>query len=500
MYLLIDHKDPKEIRVASLDAHGKLDSLSIEMAIKKQIKGNIYLARIVHVEKALGAAFLDFGEDKNGFLPFRELEKLLPNHKINDRLVGKTLLVQVVKEVRQQKGAALTTNLSLAGRYCILLLHNEDLESSVSRKIKSQAERKRLKEIVSKIRIPENMNLIIRTAGENQTVTDIKRDIKYLLRLRHEIKEKTSKSKAPCLVYEEGNVLKKAIRDLYTKDIKKILIQGKSAYQKTKHFMRSFIPSHAHKVKEYTEREPLFSKFNVDPQIEELLKPEIALPSGGNIVIHPTEALVAIDINSSTSTQEEDSEATAFNTNKEACYEIAKQIKLRELSGIFVVDFIDMDKEENKQKIQQILKTELKKDKAKINVGKISNFSIIEFTRQRMKPNISEYFMETCPYCSSYGSIRTKESMASYIIHSIEKLAFKEHVDAIAITTSPEIANFILNNYRKNLTSIEEKYKVKIMILSDINLPISQYKTDISQTTVQNQDPVKKKKRHISEA
>jgi ribonuclease E len=376
------------------------------------------------------------------------------------------VLIQVVKEERGTKGAALTTYLSLAGRYTVLM-PNTASGGGISRKITVPADRKRLKEIAQELEVPEGMGLIIRTAGASRTKAEIKRDFEYLLRLWENVRDLTLKSTAPCLVYEEGDLIKRSIRDLYNKDIDEILVAGEEAHREAKEFMRMLMPSHAKNVQLYKEPEPLFIKYEVERQLNQMFSPVVTLRSGGYIVLNQTEALVAIDVNSGRATREYSIEDTALKTNLEASEEVARQVRLRDLAGLIVIDYIDMDERRNNRAVERKLKEALRHDRARIQVGHISHFGLMEMSRQRLRQGVVEVSTMPCPVCQGVGHIRSTESVALMILRSIEDHLRTQGPANITTSTSPEAALYILNHKRAYLHDIEARYRVTIVIQAD---------------------------------
>ena len=380
------------------------------------------------------------------------------------------MLVQVAKEERGIKGAALTTYLSLAGRYCVLM-PNTSRGGGVSRKIASIPDRRRLKEILEELEIPEGMGVIVRTAGAERSKAEIKRDYEYLLRLWNEIRDLTLKSTAPALIYEEGNLIKRSIRDLYTRDIDEVLVEGEEGYKTAKAFMRTLMPSHAKRVQPY--RDPqigLFHRFQIESQIDAIHSPVAQLRSGGYVVINQTEALVAIDVNSGRSTRERNIEETALRTNLEAAEEIARQLRLRDLAGLIVIDFIDMEEHRNQGAVERRLKEALKNDRARIQVGRISPFGLLEMSRQRLRPSLAEASTLPCPHCGGTGLIRSVESTALYVLRSIEEEGIRRRSAEICVYVPINVALYILNQKRESLNEIEARYGVRVMIAQDDSL------------------------------
>jgi ribonuclease E len=384
------------------------------------------------------------------------------------------ILVQVVKEERGNKGAALTTYLSLAGRYTVLM-PNTARGGGISRKITNPTDRKRLREIAGELEVPEGMGLIIRTAGAQRTKTEIKRDYDYLLRLWENVRDLTLKSTAPALVYEEGSLIKRSIRDLYNKDIDEVLVAGDDAYREAKDFMRMLMPSHAKNVKPYKEPEPVFIRHQVERQLAAMFSPQVVLKSGGYIVINQTEALVSIDVNSGKATREHNIEDTALKTNLEAAEEIARQLRLRDLAGLIVIDFIDMDERRNNRLVERRLKEALRNDRARIQVGRISHFGLLEMSRQRLRTGVLEGSTKPCPMCQGTGMVRSVESVALDILRSIEDRLITDGVVPLVATTAVDVALYILNQKRSHLNDIQQRYRVPIMVTADEDMHISQF-------------------------
>ncbi len=376
------------------------------------------------------------------------------------------MLVQVVKEERGSKGAALTTYLSLAGRYSVLM-PNTARGGGISRKITSLEDRSRLKEIAQELEVPEGMGVILRTAGASRTKAEIKRDFEYLLRLWETVRDLTLKSTAPKLVYEEGSLVKRSIRDLYSKDIDEITVAGSEAYQEAKDFMRMLMPSHAKNVRPYTETQPLLSRYGVENQLDAMFSPVVQLRSGGYIVINQAEALVAIDVNSGRATREHHIEDTALKTNLEAADEIARQLRLRDLAGLIVIDFIDMDEKRNNRAVERRLKECLKQDRARIQVGRISHFGLLEMSRQRIRASVLESSTEKCPYCGGSGHVRSVSSLALQVLRALEEQLMRGATHNLIARTRPDVALYVLNQKRAHLRSLEERFAITITISAD---------------------------------
>ncbi|MBR3193940.1 Rne/Rng family ribonuclease, partial [Bosea sp. (in: a-proteobacteria)] len=384
------------------------------------------------------------------------------------------ILVQVVKEERGNKGAALTTYLSLAGRYSVLM-PNTGKGGGISRKITNAEDRKRLKEIAQELEVPEGMGIILRTAGASRTKPEIRRDYEYLMRMWESVRELTLGSVAPALVYEEGNLVKRSIRDLYNKDIDEVHVAGESAYREAKDFMRMLMPSHAKSVKPYREQTPLFAAFGVESQLDAMFSNTVTLKSGGYIVINQTEALVAIDINSGRSTREHNIEDTALKTNLEAAEEISRQLRLRDLAGLIVIDFIDMEENRNNRAVEKKLKECLKNDRARIQVGRISAFGLLEMSRQRIRTGVLESSSVPCPHCAGAGLVRSTPSIALQILRALEEALIKSASHNLEVRTRPEVALYVLNQKRAHLRDLEERFNITITVSADAALLGTRY-------------------------
>jgi ribonuclease E len=414
-------------------------------------------------------------EDALEELPERTRRRRGRPYKIQEVIRRRQIiLVQVVKEERGNKGAALTTYLSLAGRYTVLM-PNTARGGGISRKITQPTDRKRLREIAGELEVPEGMGLIIRTAGAQRTKTEIKRDYDYLLRLWENVRDLTLKSTAPALVYEEGSLIKRSIRDLYNKDIDEVLVAGDDAYREAKDFMRMLMPSHAKNVKPYKEPEPVFIRYQVERQLAAMFSPQVVLRSGGYIVINQTEALVSIDVNSGKATREHSIEDTALKTNLEAAEEIARQLRLRDLAGLIVIDFIDMDERRNSRLVERRLKESLRNDRARIQVGRISHFGLLEMSRQRLRTGMLEGSTKPCPMCQGTGMVRSVESVALDILRSIEDRLITDGIIPLVATTAVEVALYILNQKRSHLKDIEARYNIPITVNADEDMHVSQF-------------------------
>ncbi|TCM22304.1 ribonuclease E [Novosphingobium sp. PhB165] len=582
--MLIDARHPEETRVAVLKGN-RIEEFDFESADRKQIKGNIYLAKVTRVEPSLQAAFVDFGGNRHGFLAFSEIhpdyyqipkedrEALLAEeaahaeeeaalrasegddedeeggegyddggltevdtsekdhvatiedgnvengfetadedaaedeggensnrgrrgrgrrqggrnsgrskeaddlrakrmalrrrYKIQDVIQRRqVLLVQVVKEERGNKGAALTTYLSLAGRYCVLM-PNSSHGGGISRKISSASDRKRLKSIIAEMALPRSMGCIVRTAGLQRTKTEIKRDFDYLARLWDELREQTMRSAAPALIHSDSDLIKRAIRDIYNRDIEEVIVEGEEGYRAAKDFMKLLMPSHGRKVKPYADPVPLFQRFGAEDQLTAMYDPVVQLRSGGYIVINPTEALVSIDINSGRATKEHGIEQTAVATNLEAAQEIARQLRLRDMAGLVVIDFIDMEYGSNVRKVEKAMKEALKNDRARIQVGRISSFGLMEMSRQRLRTGVLEATTRSCPHCDGTGLVRTASSAGLSALRLIEDEAAKGKGIVVSLFASTEAAIYLLNAKRTDLADIEDRYGVTVEVIPE---------------------------------
>jgi ribonuclease E len=537
--MLIDASHPEETRVVVLSGN-QVEDFDVEVESRRQLKGNVYLAKVTRVEPSLQAAFVEYGGNRHGFLAFSEIhpdyyqipvadrETLIAEeedaqlaakeaeeadeshngdvaveevgggedaiddaesvrrpvvdrrrYKIQEVIKRRQiLLIQVVKEERGNKGAALTTYLSLAGRYCVLM-PNTARGGGISRKIASGQDRKRLKSILADLSIPDGMAVIVRTAGDKRTKAEIKRDYEYLIRLWEQIRQKTLESIAPSLIHEEGNLIKRSIRDIYTKDIEEVVIHGEEGYRVAKDFMKLMMPSHAKRVQPYKEENiPLLQRYQVESQIDSMHHPEVTLKSGGYIVINSTEALVAVDVNSGKSTRERNIEETAYKTNLEAADEVARQLRLRDLAGLIVIDFIDMENNRNQNKVERALKDAMRKDRARIQIGRISPFGLLEMSRQRLRPSLQEIHSEPCPHCVGTGIRRSADTTALQILRVIEEEAMRKRNNEITMHVPTEVALYILNQKRDLLTKIEADFDVKVFLLNDDTLIPPDYRMD----------------------
>src|SRR5436190_2523600 len=561
MRMLIDARHPEETRVVVAKGN-RIEEFDFESAEHKQLKGNIYLAKVTRVEPSLQAAFVDYGGNRHGFLAFSEIhpdyyqipkedreallreeaehaaeeerlrsaeyesggddgdsvvevddepmsaqsidgidvaeeiegdedeegaqppeeaeggsdesaaetlrrkrQNLRRRYKIQDVIRRRqVLLVQVVKEERGNKGAALTTYLSLAGRYCVLM-PNTSHGGGISRKISNGADRKRLKSIISDLKLPSTMGLIVRTAGLSRTKVEIKRDFDYLARLWDEVRERTLGSSAPALIYRDSDLIKRAIRDLYHREIDEVIVEGDEGYKAARGFMKLLMPSHVRRVKQYVDPVPVFQRYGVEDQLTAMYQPVVQLKSGGYLVINPTEALVSIDINSGRSTREHNIEQTATNTNLEAAQEIARQLRLRDMAGLIVIDFIDMEQSSHVRKVEKAMKEALKNDRARIQVGRISSFGLMEMSRQRLRTGVLEASTKACPHCEGTGLMRTASSAGLSALRIIEDEAARGRGDRITLRAGREAAIYVLNKKRAELAEIEDRYGVTVEVV-----------------------------------
>ena len=526
--ILIDARQTEETRVVLLSGT-RIDDFDYETENRKQLKGNVYLARVTRVEPSLQAAFVEYGGNRQGFLAFSEIhpdyyripiedrealieaegaspddeaddapddgtpetvggesaededirpKRQIKKYKIQEVISRKQImLVQVVKEERGNKGAALTTYLSLAGRYCVLMPNNSR-GGGVSRKITNPADRKRLKTVVGGLDIAKGMAVIVRTAGAKRTKTEIARDYAYLSKLWDEIRNRTLESQAPCLIHEEGDLIKRSIRDMYTSEVDEVLVEGEDAYKTARNQMKMLIPSHVKNVKKFAESQPIFQHFNVESQMDTIQSPQVTLKSGGYLVINQTEALVAVDVNSGKSTRERNIEETALKTNLEAAEELARQLRLRDMSGLIVVDFIDMEDSRNQHAVERRMKDAMRNDRARVQIGSISHFGLLEMSRQRLRLSINESISNLCPHCEGTGRIRSIDTAAMQVLRSIEDEAQKGKMDVLHITVHRDIALFILNHKRASLADFESRFGLTIILHSDDSLIAPEYRVE----------------------
>ncbi|MFN3415267.1 MAG: ribonuclease E/G [Caldimonas sp.] len=481
--MLINATQQEERRLAIVDGQKLLD-FETEIEGREQRKGNIYKAVVTRVEPSLEACFVDYGEDRHGFLPFKEISRQyfkegvdVRNAKIADVIKeGQELLVQVEKEERGNKGAALTTFISLAGRY-LVLMPNNPRGGGVSRRIEGE-DREELKEALDQLEYPKGMSLIARTAGIGRSVAELQWDLNYMLKLWAAIDEAAQAGKGAFLIYQESSLVIRAIRDYFTADIGEILIDTDDIYEQAHQFMNHVMPEMAHRVKRYRDDAPLFSRFQIEHQIETAFSRTVNLPSGGAIVIDHTEALVSIDVNSARATRGSDIEETATRTNLEAADEIARQMRLRDLGGLIVVDFIDMEESKNRREVEQRLRDAVRPDRARVQLSSISKFGLLELSRQRLRPALSEGSHITCPRCNGTGHIRDTESSALQILRMVQEEAMKENTAAVHVQVPVEVTSFLLNEKRTEITKIELKQRVTVILVPNKHLETPNYKLE----------------------
>ncbi|NVK41261.1 MAG: ribonuclease E, partial [Oceanospirillaceae bacterium] len=479
--MLINATQPEELRVALVDGQ-RLYDLDIESASREQKKANIYKGKITRVEPSLEAAFVDYGAERHGFLPMKEISREYfykqpekggrPN--IKDVLKeGTEVIVQVEKEERGNKGAALTTFISLAGRY-LVLMPNNPRAGGISRRIEGD-ERSQLKEALAGVEVPDKMGIIIRTAGVGRSSEELQWDLNYLVTMWEAITEASGKRNAPFLIYQESNVVIRAVRDYLRNDIGEVLIDAENVYEEAKQFVRHVMPSYESKVKLYNDQTPLFNRYQIETQIETAFEREVSLPSGGSIVIDPTEALVSIDINSARATRGGDIEETALHTNLEAAEEIARQLRLRDIGGLVVIDFIDMTPIKNQRAVEDKLADALKLDRARVQMGRISRFGLLEMSRQRLRPSLAESRGTVCPRCNGQGTIRDTESLALSILRLIEEESAKDRTAQIRAILPVTAATYLLNEKRHEVHAIELRHRVRVVIVPNPNMETPHY-------------------------
>ncbi|MBQ0958388.1 Rne/Rng family ribonuclease [Ideonella sp. 4Y11] len=481
--MLINATQPEERRLAIVDGQKLLD-FETEIEGREQRKGNIYKAVVTRVEPSLEACFVDYGEDRHGFLPFKEISKQyfkegasVRDARIQDVISnGQELLVQVEKEERGNKGAALTTFVSLAGRY-LVLMPNNPRGGGVSRRIEGE-QREELKENLDQLEYPKGMSLIARTAGIGRSAAELQWDLNYMLKLWDAIDGASKAGKGAFLIYQESSLVIRAIRDYFSADIGEILIDTDDIYDQAQQFMNHVMPESAHRVKRYRDDAPLFSRFQIEHQIETAFSRTVNLPSGGAIVIDHTEALVAVDVNSARATRGGDIEETATRTNLEAADEIARQCRLRDLGGLIVVDFIDMEESKNRRDVEQRLRDALRQDRARVQFSSISKFGLLELSRQRLRPALSEGSHITCPRCNGTGHIRDTESSALQILRIIQEESMKENTAAVHVQVPVEVTSFLLNEKRTEITKIELKQRTTVLLVPNKHLETPNYKLE----------------------
>jgi len=483
--MLINATQPEELRVATVDGQ-LLYNLDIESPGREQKKANIYKGVVTRVEPSLEAAFVDYGAERHGFLPLKEISRAYfepdtakPGSRISIKEVlkeGREVVVQIDKEERGNKGAALTTFISLAGRY-LVLMPNNPRAGGVSRRIEGQ-DRSDLRDIMSQLQIPEDMGLIVRTAGVGKNTEELQWDLDYLLQLWRAIETSAAGRKAPFLIYQESDVIIRSIRDYLRADIGEIVIDDRAVYERAEAFMRQVMPSNLKKLRLYQDEVPLFTRYQIESQIESAFQREVRLPSGGSIVIDHGEALTAIDINSARATKGADIEETALNTNLEAADEIARQLRLRDLGGLFVIDFIDMTPPKNQRAVEERLREALKHDRARVQVARISRFGLLEMSRQRLRPSLGDSATIECPRCHGQGKIRGVESLALSILRIVEEEAMKENTERIVAQLPVSVATFLLNEKRRSILDIESRQDVQVLLLPNEHLETPDYQIE----------------------
>ena len=473
--MLINATQREELRVAIVDGQTLYD-LDIETPAKEQKKANIYKGRITRVEPSLEACFVDYGAERHGFLPLKEISRDYFTQGVDHNRAGirellkegQQLLVQVEKEERGNKGAALTTFVSLAGRY-LVLMPNNPRAGGVSRRIEGD-DRANLKEVLDQLKMPEEMGLIIRTAGMGRDAEELQWDLDYLLQLWKAIEEAGAARSAPFLIYQESKLIIRALRDYLRNDIGEVLIDREDLHDDAREFMQQVMPQNLRKLKLYKDTVPLFSRFQIETQIENAFDRSVRLPSGGSIVIDQTEALTSVDINSSKATKGADIEETAFNTNCEAAVEIARQLRLRDAGGLIVIDFIDMDSPRHQREVEERLKDALRHDRARVQIGRISRFGLLEMSRQRLRPSLGESSQTVCPRCEGHGRVRSVESLSLSVLRLVEEQAMKENTGQVLVQVPSAVANFLLNEKRKSVVEIEQRHEVPVIIVADEKL------------------------------
>ena len=485
--MLINASQPEEVRVALVDGQ-RLFNLDIESIARQQKKSNIYKAKVARIEPSLEAAFLDYGAPRHGFLPFKEIYRKLyktksQENKNNDRQSikntieeGQELIVQVEKEERGNKGAALSTFISLAGRYLVLMPNSPKVEG-VSRQIEGD-DRIEARDVMNGLNIPEDTGLILRTAGVGKSNEELQWDLDYLSQLWGTIKNASKERSAPFLIYQESDVIMRAIRDYLKGDISEIWIDNPDIHKKCHEFMSQVMPHNLNKLQLYKESDPLFTRYQIENQIESAFSRMVHLPSGGALIIDHTEALISIDINSAKSTKGSDIEETALSTNLEAAEEISRQLRLRDIGGLIVIDFIDMMNLDNKRKVEIALRENLHADRARVQLGKISRFGLFEMSRQRLRPSLDDSNHSPCPRCDGQGTIRNVKSLSLSIIRIIEEEAKKDMTSKLIVHTPVDTTAFLLNEKRDLISSIQERHNVEIIIIPDTSLVTPQYSID----------------------
>jgi ribonuclease E len=495
--MLFNATQAEELRVAIVDGQRLVD-LDIEHAGQEQKKSNIYKAKVTRVEPSLEAIFVDYGAERHGFLPFKELTREYvqgedgegTRAKVAQNLrVGQELLVQVEKDERGNKGAALTTYISLAGRY-LVLMPNNPRGGGVSRRVEGE-DRAELRETLDQLEVPEGMSIIARTAGIGRSAEELRWDMNYLVQLWEAIAGAANEVKAPELIYLESSLVVRAIRDLFHADIGEILVDTPEIFEQAQSFMSTVMPANVNKVKFYKDDVPLFSRFQIEHQIETAYRRDVSLPSGGAIIIDHTEALVSVDVNSARATKGHDIEETAFRTNCEAADEIARQLRLRDLGGLVVIDFIDMESAKNQREVENRLRDALKHDRARVQTGKISRFGLMELSRQRLQPALSESSYIPCPRCHGVGHIRDTASSALHVLRIIQEEAMKENTAAVHAQVPVDVATFLLNEKRQDIHKIEVRFKVNVLLIPNVHIETPNYEIERLRHDSEKLDTVK---------
>ncbi len=475
--MLMNAIHPEEIRVAVVD-EGLLKLFYMESALKEQLRGNICKGRVSRVEHSLNAVFVDYGREKHGLLSVQDINTaMIPELQGAKNVLsvmrrGLELMVQVQREEKGAKGALLTTNISLPGKYLVLLPFQDT--AGISRKIEDEKQRKRLREILSQLNPPESMGFIVRTAGMDKTKTELMRDMNYLLRMWKSIREEYEKAKVPSLIYKEGDIIIRSIRDYLSTDVNEILIDDEETFKRATAHMKAVMPRQKKIIKQYKLSKPLFTKYELENQIEDIYSSKVKLKSGGSIIIEPTEAMVVIDVNSGQSTNSRTIEDTAFETNKEAAAEIARQLVLRDLGGLIVIDFIDMRVKEHNRLVEKALKEGFKEDRAHLVIGKISNFGMLELSRERLSPPLLEKSHIICPSCEGTGLVRSVESSCFMALRDIQLYLSRNKVKRIMAETPHDVGLYLLNQQKKHILRIEQEFGAEITISLSHSLRLGQ--------------------------
>jgi ribonuclease E len=468
--MFVNAADPEEFRVAIVE-EGQIEELALESASREATKANIYKGVVANIEPSLQAAFVHYGGERHGFLPLSEIhpdwyqEKPQSKSKAKIQRVlrkGQELIVQVYKEESATKGAFLSTYISLPGRRLVLLPNQSHL--GVSRKIENEEERQRLKELAQKLGLPPEMGLIIRTAGETAATRELAKDFNYLLKLWDNIKQAAAIQPAPCLLHRDLDLITRTVRDYFSGDIKTILVDNKEVFQTLRAFIQEMAPRHVHALKLYKDKLPIFTRYQLEEQIDRIYLEQVPLKSGGSIVINPTEALVAIDVNSGRCTGPRELEETVFKTNLEAAEEVARQLRLRDLGGLIVIDFIDMKDKKHQKEVEQALKQSLKKDKARVTLGHLSKFGLLELSRQRLRPTAEVSAYIPCPACQGRGRVKKVETLSVSLLRQISTQVSQSQVQEVRVLVPSEVGHFLLNKKRKDLLFLEEQFGIKVVV------------------------------------